>query len=72
MHILDILTSPWAIIPEKLFEIQEIYSTHLRGEKIDFKGITAKIDSVSENKDKRYQVIEQFAAQRALTAQVFG
>ena len=41
--IYDVLNSPWAIIPEKLFEIQEIYKTHFRGEKIDIRGIETRI-----------------------------
>lgn len=61
MKILDILTSPWAIVPDKLYEIQEIYSTHLRGEKIDIAGIEAKINVAPEDDEKRYQVINNIA-----------
>jgi len=46
MKILDILGDPWAIPLEKLYEIKGIYETHLKGEKIDFKAIEAKIDAV--------------------------
>ena len=35
MKLLDVLTAPWAIEPAKLLEIQAIYATHLRGDKID-------------------------------------
>jgi len=38
MRLLDIMTSPWAIIPEKLQEIRAIYETHMRGEKLDLRG----------------------------------
>lgn len=41
MKILDILTSPWAIQPDKMQEIRNIYQTHLRGDKIDIKAINA-------------------------------
>jgi capsid assembly protease len=41
MRLLDVVTSPWAIVPAKLKEIREIYATHLKGEKIDIKGIKA-------------------------------
>ena len=41
MRLLDVVTSPWAIIPAKLKEIRGIYATHLKGEKIDIKGIKA-------------------------------
>lgn len=39
MRLLDIMTSPWAIIPSKLREIRGVYITHMRGEKIDLKKI---------------------------------
>lgn len=43
MKILDVLTSPWAIAPEKLAEIKSIYRAHFAGEKIDWKNIEAKL-----------------------------
>ena len=65
MRLLDILTSPWAIVPEKLFEIREIYFTHLRGEKINIKAIEeaikVKIGKPLDNKSGRYQVINDTA-----------
>lgn len=61
MKLLDILTAPWAIVPEKLIEIQNIYYTHLRGEKIDIKTIEAQIGKPLENKKKNYEVIEGVA-----------
>lgn len=61
MKIIDVLTSPWAIVPAKLFEIQEIYRTHLRGDKIDIKAIEAKIGKPLDNETKRYQVINDTA-----------
>jgi len=61
MKIIDILTSPWAIMPEKLYEIQEIYSTHLRGEKIDIAAIEAKIGRPLENETKEYDVVNDMA-----------
>ena len=61
MRIIDVLTSPWAIVPAKLFEIQEIYRTHLRGDKIDIKAIEAKTDAPLKNETKSYQVINDTA-----------
>ena len=61
MRIIDILTSPWAIQPEKLFEIREIYSTHLRGDKIDIKAIEAKIGEPLENTSDNYNLIGDIA-----------
>lgn len=34
MSLMDIMTAPWAITTDKLREIQAVYATHLRGEKI--------------------------------------
>lgn len=56
MKILDIVTSPWAIMPEKLVEIQEIYITHLRGEKIDIASVEAKLGRPLNNEPKPYEV----------------
>ena len=61
MKVIDILNSPWAIIPEKLIEIQNIYFTHLRGEKIDIKAIEAQIGKVLENEKRPYEIIEGVA-----------
>ena len=56
MRLIDILTSPWAIIPEKLLEIQAIYRTHLRGEKIDLGAIEARLGRPLSNDPKPYEV----------------
>jgi signal peptide peptidase SppA len=61
LKILDILTSPWAIIPEKLGEIQAIYFTHLRGDKIDIKGIEAQLGKPLVNEQKPYQIVNGVA-----------
>jgi len=59
--ILDIFTSPWAIQPEKLLEIQAIYATHLRGNKIDLAAIEAAIGRPLNNEPKPYQVVDGVA-----------
>jgi signal peptide peptidase SppA len=59
LKLLDILTSPWAIMPDKLVEIQSIYATHLRGEKISqtaLSEIEAKLGKPLNNDQKPYQV----------------
>ena len=61
MKILDVLTSPWAIQPEKLIEIQSIYATHLRGEKIDIAGIEARLGKPLINEQKSYEVLDGVA-----------
>jgi len=55
VKLLDVLTSPWAIVPDKLAEIQEVYATHLRGEKIDLKSIEAQLGRPLQNETKRYE-----------------
>lgn len=37
------MTSPWGIVPAKLQEIREIYQTHMKGEKIDLKGLKKEV-----------------------------
>jgi ClpP class serine protease len=56
MNLIDVLTSPWAIEPDKLREIQAIYATHLRGEKIDVAAIEARMGRPLANDQKRYEV----------------
>ncbi len=43
MRILDILTAPWSIHPAKLQEIKEIYQLHMKGPKVDWKGIQERL-----------------------------
>ena len=60
MKLLDIMTSPWMIVPEKLNEIRALYEAHMRGDKIDIKGITAKVELAAKSKstgEKDYDVI---------------
>jgi capsid assembly protease len=59
--LLDILNSPWAIQPEKLEEIQGIYLTHLRGEKIDIAALEARLGRPLANEPKSYEVIDGVA-----------
>lgn len=61
MRLADILTSPWAIKPDKLLEIQAIYRTHLRGDKIDLSVIEAQIGRQLMNEPKAYEVINGVA-----------
>lgn len=56
MKLLDVLTAPWAIEPAKLLEIQAIYATHLRGDKIDISAVEAKLGRPLANEPAPYQV----------------
>lgn len=61
MKILDVITAPWAIQPAKLLEIQGIYATHLRGDKIDIKGVEAALGRPLNNQALGYEVTDGVA-----------
>lgn len=61
MRLLDVINSPWAILPAQLKEIQNIYLTHLRGDKIDIKGIEARIGKPLKNEIKSFEVFGNVA-----------
>lgn len=56
MTLLDLLQAPWAIQPEKLQEIQAIYATHLRGDKIDIEALEARMGRPLANEQKEYEI----------------
>jgi ClpP class serine protease len=58
MNLLDFLTSPWAILPEKLIEMQAIYATHLRGDKIDLEAVEARLGRTLANEQRAYEVAD--------------
>lgn len=57
MKLFDVMTAPWAIVPEKLREIQGIYETHLKGDKIDLESLEARLGEPLQRKEQGYQVI---------------
>lgn len=58
MTLIDLLRSPWAILPDRLLEIQAVYATHLRGEKIDVDAIEARLGRPLASEQQEYQVRE--------------
>lgn len=56
MSLLDLLRSPWAILPDRLDEIQAIYATHLRGDKIDLEAIEARLGKKLANEPPAYEM----------------
>lgn len=58
MQLIDILTAPWAITPVKLLEIQAIYATHLRGDKIDVDAIEARLQRPLASEQQEYSIRE--------------
>lgn len=61
MRLLDVLNAPWAIVPEKLLEIREIYFAHLRGEEIDLRAIEARLGRPLDNPKQGYEVVDGVA-----------
>lgn len=61
MKLLDVLTAPWAIEPAKLLEIQAIYATHLRGDKIDIAAVEQRLGRPLANEPKRYDILDGVA-----------
>ena len=49
MNLLNIVGGHWAIEPAKLIEISDIYTTHVRGEKIDLAAVEAKLGRPLQN-----------------------
>lgn len=58
MKITELLSAPWAILPESLREIHQIYAAHLRGEKADVAAIEARIGHPLANEQQAYTVRE--------------
>ena len=56
MSLMDIMTAPWALTTDKLREIQAVYATHLRGEKIDIPKVEASLGFTLNNKQEGYTV----------------
>lgn len=54
--LIDIVNGPWAILPDRLVEIQGIYATHLRGEKINIEALEAKLGRKLDNRYEGFQV----------------
>jgi len=56
MKLLDVITSPWAVLPDQLREIQSIYATHLKGDKIDIAAIEARLGRPLANDQQAYDI----------------
>lgn len=61
MRLIDVINGPWAITVEMLTEIQRIYATHLRGEKIDIKALEAKLGQPLNNQPLGYDIVNGVA-----------
>lgn len=54
MNLIDFLASPWAIVPDRLHEMQAIYAAHFRGEKLDIEAIEARLGRPLANEQQDY------------------
>ena len=58
MKLTELLAAPWAIAPDSLREIQQIYATHCKGDKIDIAAIEARLGRPLANDQQQYSVRE--------------
>lgn len=58
MNLTELLTKPWAILPESLREIHLIYEAHLKGERPDLSAIEARLGRPLKNEQPIYTVRE--------------
>jgi len=56
MRLIDIINAPWAVTPDMLTEVQEIYIRHMRGDKIDIEKLRADTGKPFANAPKGYTV----------------
>jgi len=70
MKILDIITSPWAISPECLTEIRQVYAAHMRGDKINWEGIKASIDSFGPSRSENLYTVQAGVAVIEITGPI--
>jgi len=56
MTVLDVVNSPWAILPDRLEEIQSIYAAWVRDEKPDIAAIEARIGRPLTSDQQGYEV----------------
>lgn len=56
MSMFDLMTGPWAILPETLLQLQSIYATHLKGDKIDIAALEARLGRPLAAEQQRYEL----------------
>lgn len=57
MRLIDVVSAPWAVTPDMYREVQEIYGRHCRGEKIDIKGLEARIGQPLRGPSSGYEMV---------------
>ncbi|HMQ72799.1 MAG TPA: S49 family peptidase [Rubrivivax sp.] len=61
MRLIELVTGPWAMLPEQLIELQGIYAAHLRGDKIDIKAVEQRLGRPLANTQRNYDVVNGVA-----------
>ncbi len=56
--LLKVMTSPWALLPSKFAEIQEVYFRHLRGEKGAEIQQTVKMHNLPEGEPRSLEIVD--------------
>ena len=56
MRLAELVYGPWAIAPSTLTELQSVYETHLRGEKIDIAALEARLGRPLANEQRSYEM----------------
>lgn len=56
-YLAELLSAPWAIVPEKLLELQAIYAQRLSGQPADLEAIEAQLGRPLANEQQEYQVL---------------
>lgn len=57
MKLLEMMTGAWAVLPETLIEMQGVYATHLRGEKIDIAAVEQRMGRPLASTQPQYEVM---------------
>ncbi len=56
--LIDLLRGAWAIQPDRLLEIQSVYTAHFQGQKIDIAGIEARLGRPLAAEQQEYRIRE--------------
>lgn len=57
MRLFEVVTGPWALTPDALVQLQQIYLAHLEGDRVDIEALEAKMGRELDNRQATYQVV---------------
>lgn len=60
--LVDLLNAPWAIVPDRLLEIQAIYAAHVRGERQDLEAVAARLGRATLENDPQGYIVQDGVA----------